>query len=85
MKIGRDGHQPFLNSDIYRRSDGALDHKVYRKPNLTNFHLNPGSNHNPSNKQCVLSALVQESRTLGDKESLDDELGLLKTTFRADG
>jgi hypothetical protein len=85
METGRDGHLPFLGRDIYRRPDWALGRKVYRKPNPTNLHLNSGSHHHPSNKQCILSTLVQESRTLCDKESLDDKLDFLKTTFRTNG
>jgi len=28
----RDSQLPFLDIDIYRRQDGSLSHKVYRKP-----------------------------------------------------
>jgi hypothetical protein len=35
-----DSHLPFLNTDIYRRMDGSLGHKVYRKPTHTNLYMN---------------------------------------------
>jgi hypothetical protein len=37
METERDGHLPFLDIDIYRRTDGSLGHRVYRKPTHTNL------------------------------------------------
>jgi hypothetical protein len=34
-----DGHLPFLDIDIYRKPDGSLGHKVYRKPTNTNLYV----------------------------------------------
>jgi hypothetical protein len=39
MKTERDGHLPFLDTDIYRRPDGSLGHTVYRKHTHTNLYL----------------------------------------------
>jgi hypothetical protein len=36
MESENEGHLPFLDIDIYRRSDGSLGHRVYRKSNHTN-------------------------------------------------
>jgi hypothetical protein len=58
METEKDGHIPFLDIDIYRRPDGSLGHKVYRKPTHTNLYLYPESHHYPSNKQAVLATLV---------------------------
>jgi hypothetical protein len=35
MEIEREGHLPFLDIDIYRKTNGSLGHKVYRKPTHT--------------------------------------------------
>jgi hypothetical protein len=32
METERDGHLPFLDIDIYRKPDGLLGHRIYRKP-----------------------------------------------------
>jgi hypothetical protein len=47
------GHLPFLGINIYRRCDGSLGHKIYRKPTHTDLYLNPGSHH-PTIIQAVL-------------------------------
>jgi hypothetical protein len=31
MEIEENGHLPFLDMDIYKKKDGSLGHKVYRK------------------------------------------------------
>ena len=31
MEIGEEGHLPFLDIDIYKKMDGFLGHRVYRK------------------------------------------------------
>ena len=43
IRIQEDSHLPFLDIDIYRRPDGSLDHKVYRKPIHNNLYMNPWS------------------------------------------
>jgi hypothetical protein len=35
MEIERDVHLPFRDINIYRRPDGSMGHKVYRKPSHT--------------------------------------------------
>ena len=39
------GHLPFLDIDIYRKKDGSLGHKVYRKPTHKNLYLHQKSHH----------------------------------------
>jgi hypothetical protein len=41
---------PFLDIDIYRKTDSSLEHKVYRKPTHTNLYLRQNSQHHPANK-----------------------------------
>jgi hypothetical protein len=54
MEKERDAHLPFLDTDIYRKPDGSLGHRVYRKPTHTSLYLHANSHHHPSNKQTVL-------------------------------
>jgi hypothetical protein len=42
METERDGHLPFLDIDIYRRPDGSLGLKVYRKTTHTYIYLIAG-------------------------------------------
>jgi hypothetical protein len=85
MEMERVGHLPFLDFNIYRKWEGSLGHRVYQKPTHTNLCLNPGSHHPPSNIQCVISNLVNRAKGLCDKESLHEELELLKTNIRENG
>ena len=65
-----EGHLPFLDIDIYRKTDGSLGHKVYRKPTHTNLYLHHNSHHHPSNKQSALASLIRRSKALCDQDSL---------------
>jgi hypothetical protein len=85
MGMERDGRVPFLDIDIYRRPNGSLGHRVYRKPTHTNLYLNSSSHHHPSNKHAVLSTLVHRARALCDQESLHGELVFLGDIFRQNG
>jgi hypothetical protein len=78
-------HLLFLDSDIYRRPDGSLGHKVYGKPKQTNLYLISKSRHHPSNKQAVLSPLVHRTRALSDEDSLQAELVFLRDVFKQNG
>jgi hypothetical protein len=41
MEAERDSHVPFFDIDIYRRPNGSLGHKMYRKSTHTNLNLYP--------------------------------------------
>jgi hypothetical protein len=85
METESEGQLPFLVLDIYRRPDGSLGHKVYRKPTHTNLYLNAKSHRHPSNKQAVLSTLIHRARPLCDEDSLQAELVFLKDIFKGNG
>jgi hypothetical protein len=85
MEMEKDLFPSFLDIDIYRRPDGSLAHKVYRKPTHSNLYWKLRSHHHSSNIQAVLSALVQRAGALGDSEHLRDELEFLMTTSRDSG
>jgi hypothetical protein len=85
METESEGHLPFLHLDIYRRPDGSLGHKVYRKPTHTNLYLNAKSHHQPPNKQAVLSTLIHRARALCDEDSLQAGLVFLSDIFKQNG
>ncbi|XP_023703192.1 uncharacterized protein LOC111862214 [Cryptotermes secundus] len=85
METENEGHLPFLDIDIYRRPNGSLDHRVYRKPTHINLYLNARSHHHPSSKAAALSTLVHRARTRCDQDSLRGELEFLKDTLRWNG
>jgi hypothetical protein len=85
METESEGQLPFLDFDIYRRPEGSLGHKVYRKPTHTNLFLNAESHHHPSNKQAVLSTLIHRTRALCNENRLQAELVFLTDVFKEDG
>jgi hypothetical protein len=85
MEIEENGHPPFLDIDIYRKRDGSLGHKVYRKPTHTNLYLHKLSHHHPANKHSVLSSLIHRVRALCGQDSLSQELDFLTTIFKQNG
>jgi hypothetical protein len=85
MEIEKDGHLPFLDIDIYRKTDGSLGHKVYRKPTHTNLYLQQSSHHHPANKRSVLTSLTHTAITLCDQDSLPQYLDFLTSVFKMNG
>jgi hypothetical protein len=79
------GHLPFLDIDIYRKTDGSLEQKVYRKSTHTNLYLHQNSNHHPANKQPVFASLIQRVKALCDQDTLPQELEFLTTVFKDNG
>jgi hypothetical protein len=85
MEVEEDGHLPFLDIDVYRKRDGSLRHKVYRKHTHTILYLHQTSHHHPANKHSVLSSLVHRAKALCNQESLAPELTLLTNVFKQNG
>jgi hypothetical protein len=81
----KEGHLPLLYIDIYRKMDGSLGHKVYRKSTHTNLCLHQNSQHHPANKQSVLASLIHRAKALCDQDSLPQELEFLTTIFKDNG
>jgi len=54
MEQEEEGHLPFQDTDIYRKTDVSLGHRVYRKPTHTNLKLRQNSHHHPANDQSWL-------------------------------
>jgi hypothetical protein len=63
MEKESEGHLAFFDLDIYRRPEGCLGHKAYRKPIHTNLYLSAKSHQQPSYKQVVLSTRIHLSVT----------------------
>jgi hypothetical protein len=82
METEDKGHLPFSDINVYRRPDGTLGHRIYRKPTHTNRYLRPMSHHHPSKKHPVLPTLFFRAKAICDKDNLAQELEFLKTTFR---
>ena len=85
MEIEKDGELPFLDILVYKKQNGGLGHKVYRKPTHTNLYLNGGSHHHPAQKQAVISSLIHRARNISDDNNLPGELRHLKETFLQNG
>lgn len=68
MELGDNGH---LDIDTYRRPDGTLGHKVYRKPTHSNFYLHLMLHHHTAKMHAALTTLTHTAWALCDKGSLD--------------
>ena len=71
--------------DIYRKTDGSLGHKIYRKPTHTNLYLHQNLHHHPANKHSALASLMHRAKGLCDDDSLTQELEFLTTVFKDNG
>ena len=85
MENEEEGHLPFLDIDIYRKTDGSLGNKVHRKPTRTNPYLHQNSHQHPANKQSDLASLIYRAKALCDQDSLTQELEFLTTVFKDNG
>jgi hypothetical protein len=45
IEMEMDGHLPFIDINIWRRTDGSLGYEVYRKPTHIYLYLNPRSHY----------------------------------------
>ncbi|KAG8240104.1 hypothetical protein J437_LFUL019589, partial [Ladona fulva] len=70
---------------VHRKPDGSIGHSVYHKPIHAGLYLNNNSHHHPSQRNAVLSTLVNRAKTISDEENLKQELSHLWTTFRQNG
>jgi len=85
MEKEEEEHLPFLDIDIYRKTDGSLGHRVYEKPTHTNLYLHWNSHHHPANKTISPGFPDYRAKALSDKDSLIQELKFLTTIFKDNG
>jgi hypothetical protein len=82
MELEDEEHLPFLDIDVYRRPDGTLGHRIYRKPTHMKLYIHRMFHYHPSNKHAMLATPVFRARAICDEDSLDEALEFLKTSFR---
>jgi hypothetical protein len=85
MEKEDEGHLPFQDIDIYRKTDGSLGHKLYQKITHTNLYLHQNLHHHPANKQSILASLIHRANAVCDQEFLTQELEFLTTVFKDNG
>lgn len=81
MKLPSLGELPFLDVLIYKRGDGCVGHRVYRKPTHTDIYLNANSCHHPAEKRSVLNTLIHHAVSVSDTDSSQAELRYLRSLF----
>jgi hypothetical protein len=64
MEMEKGDHLPSLDTDIYRRTDGCLSHRIYGKITQTNLCLSTRSHHHLANKQAVLFTLAHQAKAI---------------------
>jgi hypothetical protein len=74
MEMEENDRLSFLDVTVYRKDNGSLGYKVFRKPTHTNQYLNFASFHHKSQKIAVIDSLVTKALKLSDEDNLDDEL-----------
>jgi hypothetical protein len=85
MEKEEDVHLPFLDIDIYRKTNGSRIHRVYRKPTRTSLYLHHNSHHHPSHIYSVLTSLIHRATAICDQDSLNQELEFLTTLLKNNG
>ncbi|KAJ4448198.1 hypothetical protein ANN_10212 [Periplaneta americana] len=85
METEKDGQLPFLDVLVYRQENGALGHKVYRKPTHTDRYLHKDSNHHPRQKRAMIKTLFDRAIRVSDPQHLDQEIDHLHSALTANG
>ena len=80
-----DGKISFLDVLVSRKSDGKLDHQVYRKPTHTDRYLHFQSNHHPKQKRGVIKTLIDRAKHICNQPHLNSELKHVQSALLANG
>ena len=81
MEVEENESIPFLDVLIYKRLDGSLGHKVFRKKTHTNSYLNTNSHHHPAQKLGIINTLAMRVARIYDDEHVKEEQDNLAKIF----
>ena len=82
MEVEENESIPFLDVLIYKRLDGSLGHKVFRKKTHTDSYLDADSYHHLEKKLGIINTLAIRSSRICDVEHLKEEQGNLVNVFK---
>ena len=82
MEVEENERIPFLDVLIYKRLDGSLGHKVFRKKTHTDSYLDANSHHHPNEKLGIINTLAIRASRICDVEHLKEEQGNLVKVFK---
>ena len=73
MEVEENESIPFLDVLIYKRLDGSLGHKVFRKKTHTDSYLDADSHHHPTQKIGIINTLAIRASRICDDKHLKEE------------
>ena len=73
MEVEENERIPFLDVLIYRKLDGSLGHKVFRKKTHTDNYLDVDSHHHPAEKLGIINTIEKRAVRICDDEHLKEE------------
>ena len=73
MEVEENESIPFLDVLIYKRLNGSLGHKVFKKKTHTDNYLNADSHHHPTQKLGIINTLETRAARICDDEHLKEE------------
>ena len=82
MEVEKNGSIPFLDVLVYKKPDGSLGHKVFRKKTHTDSYLEADSHHHPAQKLGIINTLATRASRICDAEHLKEEQGNLVRVFK---
>ena len=82
MEVEENESIPVLDVLIYKRLDGSLGHKVFRKKTHTDSYLDADSHHHPAQKLGIINTLAMRAARICDDEHLKEEQDNLAKIFK---
>ena len=74
MEVEENESIPFLDVLVYRKLDGSLGHKVFRKKTHTDSYLDADSHHHPAQKLGIINTLETRVVRICDDEHLKEKI-----------
>ena len=85
MELEAQGHLPFLDTGLQRRTNGELIISVYRKPTHTDRYLQFHSHHPAQVKRGLVKCLFDRARDTTRGRELKQEMKHLETVLQQNG